>query len=132
MFASVFLALFDPASGDISYINGGHEPPLIISNVEVDRFDITGPALGLFANARYEVGHARLEPGQLLFVYTDGVSEAMDQDRSQFGEERILAALQGQMSATTAVHSVSSAIREFAGQAEQHDDITMLALRRII
>lgn len=131
MFASVFAALVDPVSGKVLYVNGGHEPPIVATGDEVRRLDITGPALGLFKEARYEVRSDRLAPADLLLTYTDGVPEAMDPAKNQFGEERLLKLLPGISDATGAINQVISAINSFTGDAEQHDDITMLALQRV-
>ncbi len=131
MFASVFAALVEPVSGRVLYVNGGHEPPIVATGADVRRLDITGPALGLFKEARYEVRSDQLAPADLLFTYTDGVPEAMDPGKNQFGEERLLKLLPGLPDAAGAIAQVMSALSDFAGNAEQHDDITMLALQRV-
>ena len=88
-------------------------------------------ALGLFPDASYEVKSEQLQAGDLLFAYTDGVPEAMDPTKNQFDEQRLLKILQetNQHSAAT-IKRVLSALSEFTKGAEQHDDITILALRR--
>lgn len=132
MFASVFLALVDTNTGELSYVNGGHEPPLLVGGTEGERaLDITGPALGLFENAKYAVEKTRMSPGEVMFVYTDGVSEAMDASKHQFGEARIKGVLeQHHDSASAVINSMADAITKFTRFTPQHDDITMLALKR--
>ncbi len=131
MFASVFFGLLDPDTGELIYVNAGHEAPMIFrQNGEVDLLDITGGVMGLFPAANYTVASAKLNEGDLIFTYTDGVNEAKNPDGEQFTEERILkvAAPEGN-NTDTFLHIMLEAVREFRGEAEQSDDITMLALK---
>ena len=133
MFASVFFGLFDPRTGELSYINAGHESPVIFRvNGAIETLDITGGVLGLFPVARFSVGTANLKPGDLLFAYTDGVNEAKNSDGEQFTEERILAIRDAHtMSAGKLVHRVFGMIEAFRGDTPQSDDITMMAVKRM-
>lgn len=131
MFASVFIGLLDPATGELSYVNAGHEPPMIFrSHGEVKRLKNTGGVLGLFPFAKHTVETTKLHSGDLIFTYTDGVNEAKNAEGEQFTDDRILE------TATATEHDVGAflnnmfeAVRAFRGEAEQSDDITMLALR---
>ncbi len=99
-------------------------------NGEVDLLDITGGVMGLFPAANYTVGSAKLNEGDLIFTYTDGVNEAKNPDGEQFTEERILKVAAPEGNSTDAfLRIVLEAVREFRGEAEQSDDITMLALK---
>jgi len=131
MFASVFFGLLDPDTGELIYVNAGHEAPMIFrQNGEVDLLDITGGVMGLFPAANYTVGSAKLNEGDLIFTYTDGVNEAKNPDGEQFTEERILKVAAPEGNSTDAfLRIVLEAVREFRGEAEQSDDITMLALK---
>jgi len=131
MFASVFFGLLDPASGELVYINAGHESPIIFRHDGgTEMLDITGGVIGLFPIARYAVGSARLNDGDLVFTYTDGVNEAKNTVGEQFNEQRILdAAAPRGNSAESFLKNMLDAIHAFRGTAEQSDDITMLALR---
>ncbi len=131
MFASVFFGLLDPDTGELIYVNAGHEAPMIFrQNGEVDLLDITGGVMGLFPAANYTVASAKLNEGDLIFTYTDGVNEAKNPDGEQFTEERILkvAAPEGN-NTDTFLRIMLEAVGEFRGEAEQSDDITMLALK---
>ena len=131
MFASVFFGLLDPQTGELIYVNAGHEAPMIYRrNGEVELLDITGGVMGLFPAANYTLESATLNEGDLIFTYTDGVNEAKNQDGEQFTEQRILdAAAPIGNSTENFLRVMLEAVREFRGEAEQSDDITMLALK---
>jgi len=133
MFATLFFGVLDPASGTLTYINGGHEPLFIIrpSGGVREHLHHTGPAVGVTPGALFEIRQTRLEPGEILFGYTDGVTEARADDDTFFNEKRLLSLLN--TAAPTAVvllEKISSSVQEHTGNAEQFDDITMLAVRR--
>ncbi|MEO8128278.1 MAG: PP2C family protein-serine/threonine phosphatase, partial [Bryobacteraceae bacterium] len=90
-FASLFSCYFDPHSARLRYVNAGHLPPLLVSQDElgelsVKRLDDGGPVLGLLPFARYRQGEVRVEPGDLLVMYSDGILEAQGTDEEEFGE----------------------------------------------
>jgi serine phosphatase RsbU (regulator of sigma subunit) len=133
MFATLFFGVLDPANGVLTYINGGHEPLFIIrpSGGVGEHLHHTGPAVGVTPGALFEIRQTRLEPGEILFGYTDGVTEARADDDTFFNEKRLLSLLN--TAAPTAVvllEKISSAVQKHTGNAEQFDDITMLAVRR--
>jgi sigma-B regulation protein RsbU (phosphoserine phosphatase) len=131
-FCTLFFVMLDPRSGAMRYINGGHNPAVL---VRADGNHLllgpTGPAVGMFADSSYLVDQARLEPGDLLYMYTDGVPETRDASGEFYGMGRMtdVVARTG-LSAGGLLESIDQAIRHHAGGAAQHDDITMLALRR--
>lgn len=131
MFASVFFGLLDPATGELAYVNAGHEAPMIFrKSGEVDVLDITGGVVGLFPAANYSVETAKLNPGDLIFSYTDGINEAKDLDGEQFNDDRILQAAAAKDNTTeTFLKIMLDAVCDFRGEAVQSDDITMLALK---
>ncbi|MCK2220658.1 SpoIIE family protein phosphatase [Actinomadura sp. ATCC 31491] len=131
-FATMFFGVLDPASGDLVYINGGHNPPVV---VRADGRQIllppTGPAVGILADSTYTLGHVRLGPGDALFAYTDGVVEARNAAHALYGTPRLQQVLGGAAPhAPGLLSAVDSAVRAFVGTAEQSDDITTLALSR--
>ena len=132
MFATLFFGVLDPATGRLTYVNGGHEPPVIVGPRGVKaRLPPTGPAVGLLADGEFDVQAIALEPGDTLFAYTDGLTEAADADQELFGDERLLSLLATPApSATALVERVDAARRRHTGGADQSDDITMLAIRR--
>ena len=131
MFASVFFGLLDTETGELHYINAGHEAPMIFrNNGETELLDITGGVIGLFPGANFQVETASLQPGDLIFTYTDGVNEAKDVEGQQFNEDRILdAAVPEKNDVHIFLNAMLDAVCEFRGEADQSDDITMLALR---
>ena len=134
MFVTVFFAVFDPATGELVYANGGHNPPLIVhadgssTELAVD----PGIALGMVPDFPFEQNRMVLQPGDSLMLYTDGVTEAENADREQFGMQRLRDVLAGAPPkyARDANSAVFGAVRDFAGNAPQFDDITCLTLHR--
>ncbi|MFE9794221.1 PP2C family protein-serine/threonine phosphatase [Streptomyces goshikiensis] len=132
-FATLFFGVLDPVTGSLVYINGGHNPPLLLRADGSDPvpLDVTGPAVGVLPDCVYTLGYAQLDPGDTLFVFTDGVPEARCPGGSFLGDERMLDLLAGPpVSGKDVVDRIDLAVREHTGTAEQHDDVTMLALHR--
>ncbi|HJQ21912.1 MAG TPA: SpoIIE family protein phosphatase [Gemmatimonadaceae bacterium] len=132
MFATVFMAVLDPAYGGLDYVNAGHEPALVIGGDGViEELRPTGPALGMMPDSVFRAEQASLEPGASLFAFTDGLVEARSPTDEVFGGERLRAVLRGsEPSAPDLVRDVVDALKHFARQAEPHDDLTMLAATR--
>lgn len=132
-FATMFFSVLDPATGSLVYINGGHNPPLLLdADGGTPRpLDVTGPAVGVLPDCVFTLGYAHLDPGDTLFVFTDGVPEARCPDGRFLGDDRILDLLaEPAPNGRAVLERVDSAVREHTGDAEQHDDVTMLALHR--
>lgn len=130
-FATLFYGVVDPRSGELVYINCGHNPPAVRrAGGELSWLLPTGPALGLIHDARFELGSDLLHSGDLLFLYTDGVPEAKNAEGEFFGEERLHAVLGEPGSAEAVVDRLRRAVVAHSGVAEQFDDVTMLGLRR--
>ncbi|MEU7899590.1 SpoIIE family protein phosphatase [Nonomuraea sp. NPDC049152] len=131
-FATMFFGVLNPRSGDLLYINGGHNPPIVLhADGRRTMLPPTGPAVGMLADSSYTLGHVHLAPGDSLFAYTDGVVEARDLDHRLFGTDRLIETLGGPGPAAGLLDTVDHAVRRFVGTAEQSDDITTLALRRV-
>lgn len=131
-FCTVFFAVLEPFSGAVLYVNGGHNPAVLVrADGHHTLLAPTGPAVGIFAQSTYLVRHASLHPGDTLFMYTDGVPESRNPLGEFFGMERALELVTlHRESAASVIEEVDAAVLRHAGYAEQHDDITMLALRR--
>jgi hypothetical protein len=128
-FTTAFLAEFDPTSRAITYINAGHNLPVLQRNSgEVERLDAGGLPLGIQSEARYESGRVVLQAGDWLVVFTDGLVEAINAQDEEYGEERMLGLLRA--SAAVAPDRVLSRMMTdvdiFVGTTPQHDDITCL------
>src|ERR1700690_2208575 len=134
LFATALYAAYDPRSGEIEYCNCGHLPGLIRRpGGGVETLPVGGLPVGLFEPMKMTVHKAELRPGDLFFLYTDGVTEAEDPDTLQFGEDRLegLLAKKGHgASASQWTARIEAAVRAFARGRSQFDDITCLALRR--
>lgn len=114
----------------LSYVNAGHNPPYLLREGECQRLAGGGVPLGLFADAVYELQKVRLRPGDLMICYTDGVTEAMDPDQQEFGEERLLECVLAHRGRTAEdiIGAVREAVHGHTRGAPQHDDLTLLAL----
>ena len=132
MFASVFIGLLDTKSGALSYVNAGHEEAYIIGDGGIRlALPTTGPVLGIFAGVGHDIATSMLEPGETLLLYTDGVPEATDVSGEQYSEQRLRALLESPSgSAHELLKTIRNSVNEFAQDAAQHDDITMLASKR--
>ncbi len=133
MFATLFFGLLDPSNGRLAYINAGHNPPFLLGadGSLKAKFKGTGPAVGMFPAVDFRIEYAQMDEGDILFAYTDGVTEARDVARTFFTEKRLLTVLgQPAASAGGLLRRVSVSLRDFMNGADQFDDITMLAVRR--
>jgi len=133
MFITVFYGVLDTRSGAFEYSNGGHNSPyLISSDGKVQPLaDIGGMLLGALKDMEYQSNIIMLKPGESLFFYTDGVTEAFNKDNEEFQESRLEQILDNKNSLNTndLVHHVFENVQAFANGAEQSDDITCLALK---
>jgi len=134
MFVTVFYAIYNTKTGHMTYCNAGHNPPhLLRSDGTVEELPASKNILmGVFDDIEYEEDRLQLERGDTLVMFTDGVTEAMNEKRKEFGTERLSGILGGQAgkSCRQVIETVRTAIRDFAGDAEQSDDITMLVIKR--
>jgi len=133
MFVTLFCVLIDLRSGECKYSNGGHNPPFVVrAGGNVTSLPLTGGSpVGIMTQMDFGEGSFLLKPGDTLFLYTDGVTEAMNRDGDLFGENRAIEELRREQGAGCAqlVKSVREKMRDYAAGAEQSDDITMLAFR---
>ena len=134
MFVTLFYAVYDPGTGVVRFANGGHNPPLIVHRDGSSTIlPLTGGvALGVAPEFEFGTDEARLEPGEALVMYTDGVSEAENLESEEFGMDRLQEVFAGAPleNARDANDAVFAAVREFAGDRSQSDDITCLVLLR--
>lgn len=134
MFVTVFYGILDVVTGVLTYANGGHNAPVLAraGGGAPEMLPRTGGvALGVMAGLPYAEASATLAPGDTLFLYTDGISEAMDVDGQEFTEARLLLSLDtaSRNSVDVVLRKVTDAVSAFVGPAEQSDDITCLVLR---
>ena len=132
-FVTAFLGFLDAASGRLVYANAGHKPPALLrADRRVEWLAAGGTVLGIMPSSRFESGEAVLEPGDLLALYTDGVTEGADASHELWGEERLVAALRrlSGRPCTEAAEALVREVRTFEGDTGPADDITVLLARR--
>jgi len=132
MFVTLFFGILDPATGEIGFVNAGHNPPYhLAGNKVVSITGCSGRALGVRSNSAYETGNLTLAAGDAIFLYTDGVTEAFNNNDQMFSEERLEAVLRDVAGGRPEgiITAVSGAVRAFADGAEQSDDITAAVVR---
>jgi serine phosphatase RsbU (regulator of sigma subunit) len=134
MFATLFFGILDPATGSLSYINGGHEPLFVLKpggGVKA-QLTVTGPAVGVQPKIGFKIRQIHLEPGDILLGYTDGVTEAVAVDGSFFTRASLASLMEKPSStATELLDRIAESLQVHIGEADQFDDITLLAIRRI-
>jgi sigma-B regulation protein RsbU (phosphoserine phosphatase) len=133
MFVSVFYGVLNLRTKELEYCNGGHNLPCLLhQNGKVETLPkVGGIILGVMKEEQYSTEKITLAPGDALFLYTDGVNEAMDSAENQFSDARLNEVLQKLHVAAPAelIHGVVESVRAFCGEAPQTDDITTLALK---
>ena len=132
MFATVFFGLLDPLSGELLYINAGHESAFVITGSTLkQRLEPTGPAVGMMPNLQFQIGRISFAPGDSLLLYTDGVTDALSVTEEQFAEQRLIEASSSPApSAQARIQNIMAALDAHIGNREQYDDVTLLAVQR--
>ena len=132
MFATLFFGVLNPVTGELSYINAGHEPPFIIGRPGIkETLKTAGPVVGIVPGAEFEIHRSYLEAGDILLGYTDGVTEALSPQEKLFSKERFLALLKRPASsATELIQRIQNDLFYHINDAPQFDDITMIAVHR--
>jgi sigma-B regulation protein RsbU (phosphoserine phosphatase) len=135
-YATFFFAAYDPATRRLDCVNAGHNPPVVLrcgadGKVEVIRLEADGPVVGLLPLAPYTEQSVALMPGDLLLMFTDGISEAMTREDEEWGEERMIASAQlcREKTANAAMRDIFRDVDGFTAGAAQHDDMTLLVLK---
>ena len=131
LFITTFVAVYDPETGDLTYANAGHNHPYILADRLVELDGALGMAAGIFGGEVYEQETVHLEPGNVVFLYTDGINEAENENMEMFGNEAMEDVLKAHMNSDreNLCEVMLQAVKEFSGDAVQSDDITMLMLR---
>lgn len=130
LFITLFYGIIDLRSGEVEFCNAGHNPPYHVSPKAQPRplDEPSGIVLGVVDQAEYHAGHLRLEAGDGLFLYTDGITEAMDASQRMYGEDRLCSRLEGGGGAQQRVDAVLEDLRQYSHGVVQSDDITALAV----
>ncbi len=132
MFVTLFFGAIDPLTGTVYYVNGGHEPFFILDKNGIKkRLTGTGPALGPIEGASYEIETVQLETGDMLFGYTDGITEARSQKQEFYTRTRLEKLINMKFSGSSELflENIKTDLFKFTAEAPQSDDITMLAIK---
>jgi serine phosphatase RsbU (regulator of sigma subunit) len=133
-FITFFFATIDAASGEVRYANAGHNPPIVIRRSgEAQMVEGGGPVLGILSIAPYSEARQHLEQGDMLVLYSDGVTEANNTAFEEYGEERFIELLRRHRHEPAAkiVDAVTKSLNEFSAGAPQADDITLVVAKRV-
>ena len=132
-FATLFYGVFNPEALRLDYVNAGHNPPMLFRGESgaLERLTTTGSILGFSPESRFGRATAELHQGDLLVIFSDGVTEALDESEEFYGEERLEALLRsmGSASAQEIRDAVFADVDRFAGERNQNDDITLVVIR---
>ena len=132
VYATLFMGILDPVSRELTYVNAGHNWPVLRhASGAIERLEAGGLPLGINSAVSYEFGSAVLGADDLLLIFTDGLVEAEDDGEREYGEERMLPVVRTLHSGTAkeALDHIMSSVDAFVGLTRQHDDITCLVLR---
>ncbi len=138
IFLTVFIGILDPGKGTFNYVNAGHNPPFLVVKKDNDysllKLEKTGTLVGLFENITWEEKTISIKPGEVLILYTDGISEAQNNSGLFFGNNRLEKILKAgfSTSAKTYRDSILKRVQGFIGNAPRLDDITLIVLSRQI
>jgi len=130
-YATFFYSQYEPATRRLTYVNGGHNAPMILRDGGVLRLEEGGPVVGLFKPSRYSQASIDLQPGDVMVLFTDGISEAMNPQDDEWGEERLIEAVKVCRD-HCAAQMIDELMREadaFAAGAPQHDDMTIMIVK---
>ncbi len=132
-FTTFFLGYLEPATGKVTYVNAGHNPPFVVrADGTVETLGPTGMPVGIIAESPYKTGEVTLEPGDLITLYSDGIPETQREDDEEYGEdsfEKLLVAERGNDLAEM-FDKLQVELKDFRGDTPIGDDVTLLALRR--
>lgn len=130
-YATLFLSRYEADTRKLTYCNAGHLPPLLINSGSIRHLEVSGPVVGLLEQSEFYGKTIQLSPGDLLVVYTDGITEAMNEEEEEYGEQRLteVLSLARLMPPEKIYHLVLERIRQWQGNLKQQDDITMIIAR---
>ncbi len=133
-YVTMFYSELDHSTGGLTYINGGHNAPMLVRNSgTVERLDCGGFPVGITLDGVYAEGQATLAPGDVLVIYSDGVTESVNEQEEEFGEERLIETIQRHRGRTAAGirDRIDEALQKFVGRAKSVDDLTLVIVKRL-
>jgi sigma-B regulation protein RsbU (phosphoserine phosphatase) len=133
-FTTAFLGEYIPDNRTLTYINAGHNNPMLRrAGGQLERLDVGGVPLGILPDATYQSGTVALNPGDWLVIFTDGVIEAENEQAMEYGEDRLLLMINSGLTLTAApmLHQIMADLDRFVATTPQHDDITCLLIKAL-
>jgi serine phosphatase RsbU (regulator of sigma subunit) len=133
MFATLFFAVLDLATGQLTYVNGGHNSPLLVRpDGSISELEPTGPVVGMFPSHDFQVANATMEKGDLLFIYTDGATDCINETQELYGENRLIDFVKqnAAMKAEELLNALMAELTRHMNGCDQFDDITLTAIKR--
>lgn len=132
MFSTIFIGVLNVNDGTLTYINGGNEAPLLLrADGGIEQLKPTGPVIGFMTDAVFSIKETRLQHGDSLLMFTDGIPDSKNAENVFFGHERLANILKGSSAAASdRVNAIGRELEAFIGSEEQFDDITILEVRR--
>jgi sigma-B regulation protein RsbU (phosphoserine phosphatase) len=134
-YATFFYGQYNPATRSLTYVNAGHNPPMLFhgtgKDVQLARLEVGGTVVGLLESFPYEQGNLTIEPGDVFIAFTDGISESMNSTDEEWGEKALIETVKAcsGLSPSETITRVMQAADEFVAGAKQHDDMTLVVLR---
>jgi len=132
-YVTFFYSELDARTHQLTYINAGHNSPLLVrTSGEVTRLDVGGFPVGITPDCEYREGWVQMEPGDVLVIYSDGVTESQNEEGDEFDESRLIEVVRRHRDRTAAGirDRIDEALTRFVGQAKAVDDLTMVILKR--
>ena len=132
-FVTLFYGKLNPESGVLTYSNGGHNPPALIqSGGEVIKLEVGGLPIGVMQNSVYREGQVEFRPGDVLIIYSDGITESINDEGEEFGEARLIDVARRYVdrSAAGLRDRIDEALSRFVGSAAPVDDMTLMIVKR--
>jgi sigma-B regulation protein RsbU (phosphoserine phosphatase) len=130
-YCTFFYSEYDPRTRKLTYVNAGHNPPIILRGDSVIRLEACGPVVGLLRGIVFTSAEFQFEPGDIFIAFTDGISEAMTADDEEWGDDRLIESARSarHLEASAMTVAIMADADRFTAGAEQHDDMTLIALK---
>lgn len=133
-YITFFYSELNPKTHELTYVNAGHNPPLLVrASGQVEQLDVGGFPVGIMPFGTYEQASVSLYPGDVMIIYSDGVTESVNEAEDEFGESRLIEVLQKNLTRTAAGvrDRIDEALTRFVGKAKSVDDLTMVIVKRV-
>jgi sigma-B regulation protein RsbU (phosphoserine phosphatase) len=133
-FITFFFCELNRKSGEMRFINAGHNPPLILKkNGKIERLESSGLCLGMFPSSTYEINTVTIEPGDTALLFTDGITESRNKKNEEFSEERLISVIKKRprLSAQKLLDKIYDDVRQFTSGTDQMDDMTLVVIKRV-